>query len=714
MSLDLNPIQSFVQREATPELSNWIFTIDGEIIPGQININYYQGDEGPAGIEANVRFRDVAGTPAVSGYTDLYTKIYARDYDLLDTPTHITLDSPDIPVGLNEYGPYQNGMDGTFIFYFNNFNMLAPGIYGSWVFFEIWGKNTGGVYMLVSRYLKPIQYRVLMDNDVTFSTDAIYMDWRLGQDTGSLAGPFTIHAAGSWTMFLPAGMYFSEVPGTDFENVENGVTLSGNGPATFYVSMLFFSALPVPLPSNPYTLYLDINEGTIRVPIYITVLQESGFFLEYASMIFEAYKGIQEAEPQTNHMSFPGQYFFVLPPWLTLTPGAPMDTVTSLFTVLSSDNMESGTYFFKVEIRSSATNELLAIVAVTYIVHGNIISPYPVGVNAFTLDKKFIELNSERDGTYYEMAMTVTVSEMYTMQLRELPVANFKYPLFKKKQKFNIGRTVDRLMSRMKDFSDDYEMAYLPAKVSMRFVEKSFADPTYASPYTLPDIYFIAGLDPGLTDGCCILDINTGASRVTPGSIITINYLIAGTQRVAWYKNNDEINSYMRNLGIWTDRIDVSECVEGDVFKFVIETSLGSMQKVYKLFPEGRNATKVFWENEYKLQSEMLFLGDYTLKSELEARTQTLYTDLTDVLAKLEDTKISKITINTGWLLKSDVPSIESLMRAKRAAMRIRGNWINMVPISKAITNVDNKRALISFDVEFQINRNFNEEIYSF
>jgi hypothetical protein len=708
MSLELNAVQAPVVAQNTPVFADWGFNPNS----GIIRMRHRQGDNLPSPMVINTTMKDIVGTPLAQGYTDFRRKVYARGNNTAGEIPLISV-SGTLVTEPGQFGTYNNGMVGDVTYTFINFNLLSPRIYSWYVYHEIWGRSQTGEDIRLSRIIKALEVTVLSNVVATFSEDAIYINWRMNQDTGSLAGPFTISGE-SWTMFLPSTLYFNEIPNTVRTPVNDGVIISGQGTATFYIAILFFAALPNPLPGNPFTLYLDINNGMLRIPVIITILQESGFYLEHASMFFEAYKGIQEAEPQTNHMSFPGQYHYVLPPWLNISPGDPVDTVTSLFTVISSDNMEPGTYFFKVEIRSAATDEFLAMVGVTYIVHGNILSPYPTGVNAFTLDKKFIELNSDQDGMYYDMAMKVTVSEMYTMEQRELPVANFKYPLFKKKQKFNIGLTVDRLMSRMKDFTDEYEMAYLPAKVSISLVEKSFADPAYSNGYTLPDIYFIAGLDPGLTDGCCILDINTGASRVTPSSIITINYLIAGTQRIAWYKNNVEINSYMRNAGIWTDRIAVSDCVEGDVFKFVIETSMGSMQKVYKLFPEGRNATKVYWENEYKLQSEMLFLGDYTLKSELEARTQTLYIDLTDVLAKLEDTKVSKITINTGWLLKSDVPSIESLMRAKRAAIRVRGNWISMVPISKAITNVDSKRALISFDVEFQINRNFNEEIYSF
>ena len=153
---------------------------------------------------------------------------------------------------------------------------------------------------------------------------------------------------------------------------------------------------------------------------------------------------------------------------------------------------------------------------------------------------------------------------------------------------------------------------------------------------------------------------------------------------------------------------------QGDVFEYQIETSQGNFSKQYKIFPPGYNSNTIIWENEYKLKSALEFTGKYKLNTALENRGQTLQKNLVAELIKLDNSKIHKLTINTGYLLKTDIPSIESLCRAKRAALLLPDQVINLVPIQKTITAVDSDAALIAFDVEFEINRKYDEEVYKF
>ena len=705
MSLELNIEQRSIQIQSTPVLQDWGFN------PDPVNITYTQGDDMPAPVVVATTLKDIIGTAEMINYQGAERNVYL----LPNAQPNCVLMQGDLVTGQNTYGPYENGMQGDVTYTFQNLNLLSPGRYTWRARHQIWKRTIVNNYISAGYRNLAINVTVRSNIATTFSDDVIHIDLRMGQEpAASIAGPFTVNG-GAWTMFLPNGLYFSELQDVEFVTLPTGIRVSGSEEATFYI-LMFWAAVPDPLVQNPYTLYLEIDGGELRIPIIVTILQPSGFFVEFPTMFFEAYKGIQDAAPQTNHMSFPGEYYFVVPPWLTISPDECQDTVTTTFSVMTADNMEPGTYVFKVEVWSSVSGGIVAYINVTYVVHGNIISPYRADTYNFTLDKKFIELMSQQDDMFYEMAMTVTISEMYTLNQQDLSVYNFRYPLFQRKQQFNIGLTIDRLMSRFKDFIQNSRTPYFPAKVSLSFVEKSTVDAAYRNAFSIPDIYFIAGLDPGLFEGCGILDINQAPSRITPRTeVVIVNYVLKDSQQIAWYKNGEQVRSYLRTEGLYADRIEPEEPAPGDVFEFRIITMNGTLSKYFRTFPEGKNSTIITWENEYKLKSEMEFTGDFNIKSELENRTQQLFNQLVDVLRKLESTKISKFTINTGWILKTDLPSIESLLRSKRAAIRLpEDKYINLVPLSKTITNVDNKRALVDYEVEFQINRNYNEEIYSF
>ena len=52
-------------------------------------------------------------------------------------------------------------------------------------------------------------------------------------------------------------------------------------------------------------------------------------------------------------------------------------------------------------------------------------------------------------------------------------------------------------------------------------------------------------------------------------------------------------------------------------------------------------------------------------------------------------------------------------MRSKRAWLPLADKTIELRPLSKTMVNQDTERELIDYTIEFQINRQYNEETYS-
>jgi hypothetical protein len=359
---------------------------------------------------------------------------------------------------------------------------------------------------------------------------------------------------------------------------------------------------------------------------------------------------------------------------------------------------------------------LLGQVRIVYEVIGAIQSPYRPFTFAFTLDNDFITFTSEVDNTFFDVVMTAKIYEFYSVAYKEYSLP-FKVPLFQRKQIFNIGQLLHRMMNSFPEFADYMGVPYYPAEISLDIVERRSDDSEYSRQLRMDNLVFVAGLNPGLIEGSGILDINPAPSRLTPSGYFHFNYLIGTFAMVRYFKNGELVNEFGTYEGVKAARVDVSafEVVPGDVFEVRLAIDEDRYKsKLYKIFPDGYYSNFIEWENEYKLKSAMEFTGSYEIKNDFDNRNQTLVQRLVEVVKKLESNKSSKLTINTGYLLKSDIASVESLCRAPRAALLLEGRIINLVPIQKTLITVDSDKELISFDVEFEINRKYNEEIYSF
>ncbi|OIQ22062.1 MAG: hypothetical protein BM557_01400 [Flavobacterium sp. MedPE-SWcel] len=705
--LTLNPVQQNIQVFSTAFVQDWDFN------PDEIIIDYYQGTPMPNPIVGTTKIKDILGTPAVNGMTDIRYRTYVQ---VSGFPECVVM-SGDLYTGSTATNPITaSGIQGTMTYTFQNLNLLPVSSGNGYVFnmkHVIYGtsESTGGTITLASKTF-PIRINVYPDTAPIISPAAPHFVWQIGNQE-AMTVPLTINAP-HWDIRIPA-ILFPGGSGFDIATLpEGGNIVSGTGETT--IDLLLFSTIETyDTSSNPFTIELIVNGGLMTIPVQIMILQNSGMFLEKTALYFEAYKGITTPETQHIQTYYPGQYNFIVPPWLTVVP-APASYSNNLgFSVLNADSMEPGIYEADVIVINSENSQELATIQVVYNVIGNIHLPYPKGGNAFTLDNNIVTFSSQQENTYYDVVLKARVFAFYTNEPKDYSFT-FKVPLFNKKQEINIGKKVDRLMSTMPDFTTHDTTPYLPAQIGLDITEKSFSDPDYTQEYQIENINFIAGLSPELYNGSGFLEVNTLPSRQTPNSYAYLNVLVANYPYLKIFKNGELLTTIGLLQGIVSLKVNFEtyQAKQGDIFEYQIETSQGNFSKQYKIFPPGYDSNTIVWENEYKLKSALEFTGKYTLKATLENRGQSLQKNLVAALVKLENNKTYKLTINTGYILKSDVPSIESLCRAKRAALVLPNQTINLVPIQKTITAIDSDAALIAYDIEFEINRTYDEEVYTF
>ena len=344
--------------------------------------------------------------------------------------------------------------------------------------------------------------------------------------------------------------------------------------------------------------------------------------------------------------------------------------------------------------------------------------PYLDNQKAFTLDPKFIELTAFNPDNYYQLNIQIKTYDFSTDVEYQYQIPE-KIVLFKNKSKINIGQIIHRLMRKFLEPYIGYQYKYTIVKLVC--VEKKISDNSVVRSEESNEIQFIAGLSRGITD-IGFLDFNLKPNRVTINSFIVLNIIIPddGIYILNTYRNETLIaaQSLVGSEGqVTAIKRTFQDYNQGDKIDFTLTesntTNPDAPKKSYIIFPEGKYSNTIIWENEFLVQSVLECTGTVQIKSDFEFQSQKAYNLVVETLNYLSSTSDIKVIINTGWLLKTDIDTIVSLMRTKRAWLSNNGQLIQLRPISKSIINEDTERELIEFTLEFVINKTYDEETFT-
>lgn len=345
-------------------------------------------------------------------------------------------------------------------------------------------------------------------------------------------------------------------------------------------------------------------------------------------------------------------------------------------------------------------------------------SPYPAEGKAFTLDPKFFEITTEATDTYFQFNSTIKTYDFNTDVVKTNSIPQKLVP-FKGFTNINLGKLIHRLMSNFNEVNDNFTQ-YKFAELSIVCIELLQSNNSIVRSYVAPTISFIAGLSRGITD-FGFLDFNPKPNRVTKNSFAYLNFYIPpGTFELRTLKNGNVITTETLPSDAETTlckKVLFNAYSQGDVIEYVIDAIDGdnpdAPKKTFILFPDCYYSNMIVWENEFKMQSSLECTGSASLDADLEFQSQKLYKNLVEKLEHLSNSKDVKLFIDTGWLLFSDIDTIESLMRSKRVWLIQGENEISLRPTGKKLPKQDYDNELISFPLEFTINRAYDEETYT-
>lgn len=734
MSLVISNQQN-VNINSTPVFDNWG--------PQPNYRTYYYSNNIPVTISPETlvfNIKDVIGNPDYNQYTEFRlngTKQYLNNTTTYSWITPASFKDEAGTTSPINSGPIALTENGTVIKYplsLITMNMIMLPInsfpYQFMIYFSIEGKTPAGDWQIITSYSYIIE---LFITNLFVSANPNSLNFIHYQGT-TLPSHSIAFVGNDWSLvgrpYLVFSSSDSSVTITTATNslgqVYNIATGTGNGTVTITLGEFYDDGVidPTQLLKN-----LALKQGATfvkNIPVNITIYNQNTLNLDPDEVNFYGVKGIQEPTPA--HMianSSEAPFTITKSPWLIavletieIQPGIMGEVLT--VAPIPTANMAVGTYtgFVSISDTISGTPSQKTSV-VTYTLEGFMSSPYPSGSKAFTLDPLFFKFNTTNLESYIQLtAGFKTYDFISNVAYNEL--LNEKLPLFEGKGEINYGLQVHKLMRRFAELNENYTQ-YKQAEFSLRADEISTVDGTVIRSATLPVIYFVAGLSNGIINSTGFLCFNQKPSRVTPNSIFYLNILIPdNNHEIVAYKNGTLLATiplaYTDNTTLLL-KVSFADYRQGDTIEFLLraigDTAIDGPKKTFFVLPAGRYSLNVFWEDEYLLQSVLEFTGGILVKSDFENRSQRLFKNLVEVLEIIESTKINKLSINTGWITRNDIDTIESIMRSKRVWIQLPDKTVALRPITKSMTNQDSERELIEYTIEFEINRQYNEETFS-
>jgi hypothetical protein len=366
----------------------------------------------------------------------------------------------------------------------------------------------------------------------------------------------------------------------------------------------------------------------------------------------------------------------------------------------SSELMNVGENRGWLKVTSSAGSEQIVNVNIT--VQTNI--DFSTKTVYFCLDKELTRIRqTSSESEFVSVALTMEFNG-YGRTFNT--VQTYDYVFFDGEASIDIGQEVQDLF---KDIVPTLEIdtqkllapkeVFKATKVSAVITETNFRGTIFKT-HTLTDLYYLPGKKPKAYP---YLTQSRLRSTYTD-SLISVSAL---TQEVR-SRSLGQIGSNLIDLSAIKDPIGVAN------FSFLRSTanatygataiiSKETLSLEPKPEPNGTPISALF-QNQNFCPDWFSFAGEY------EALVSYEHTISDDVL-KSEDYKAQVKTkhtykLNTGWLFPEEIEVLWELVKSPVCYLRIKGEWLKVIPITQKPLSFDNTRNLHSFVVEFQLSSN--------
>ncbi|MCA1967252.1 MAG: hypothetical protein LDL23_11460 [Flavobacterium sp.] len=731
MSIPVNT-PSFVDTPSTQAFQNWESPSPNTFIYVQTVYNAIY----PA--FCNVKIKDIIGTPEASGYTQFRLKVMKIYFGTTSTTDWLVANGslfPSLITGAPQTIPItSSGMVDFLGLSIQNLALVNIGTHEARVVYTIEGKTPSNIWNEISSYFHVVRLSVYENEQTTWSEDDFILNHYQGtprpEKTITMNGP-------QWTVITPADFILessdpSVTIGTSTSAAGVQYNASGSGEKVIKLKIGDYFDTPQALVNPNYNRALMVLAGTSTlvgsINFILNVLTPGDFLVNPSPLNFEATKGGTEPLAIDVFVFAQNAYSISHPSWLLVTPSqenSPGNYANLNVVPISHANLSGGTYAGNIELTSIVGGSPVTIqIPVTYVLHEFVSSPYSTTLFNFTKDPLFFEFYTQTNDTYFDIKMNVEIFDWHFQTgLSKNYVIPFKVPLYNKRQRENIGLRIDKMISRLVDPLFENSNLYNAANVNLEITEKTYPAHEVVRNTTLTTIKFLAGVTPKIKNGnTAFLEISEGTKRIANAKFDFVNLLLDPGQiyDCEILRNGVSIEQFqitsLTPSYLYVMDFESIEPVLGDVIEFkVFVNATDFISKKYLVFPESEYTNMILWEDEFKLVQTYEFTGKHLVKPDFTYQNSNQKRNLIDYIKSVDSKNTQKISLNSGFIPKSDREIIMSILASKRLWVYIdENNLVEMVNETKSIVYDDIDRELISFDLEFTINKKRHEENNSF
>lgn len=731
MSIPVNTT-SFVDTRSTQAFQNWESPSPTPFVYVQTSANLIF----PAIF--NLKIKDIIGTPESSGYTEFRLKamkFYFGTTSVVDwLSVSSTLFSSLITGAPITIPITASSLVDPLTLSIQNLALVNIGTHECRISYTIEGKTPANVWNEISSYFHVVRLSVYENQQTTCSEDYFILNHYQGtprpQKTITMNGP-------QWSVFTPVDFILessdpSVTIGTTITAAGVVYKASGSGEKVIKLKIGDFFDTPQALVNPNYYRSLTVMEGTsiseVSIDFVLNILTPGDFLINPSPLNFEAFKGGTEPIAIDVFVFSQNSYSISHPSWLLVTPSqenSPGNFANLNVVPISHANLSGGTYSGNIELTSIVGGSPVTIqIPVTYLLHEFVSSPYSTTLFNFTKDPLFFEFYTQTNDTYFDIKMNVEIFDWYFQTgLSKNYVIPFKVPLYNKRQRENIGLRIDKMISRLVNPLFENSNLYNAANVNLEITEKTYPAHEVVRNTTPTTIKFLAGVTPKIKNGnTAFLEISEGTKRIANAKFDFVNLLLQPGQiyDCEILRNGISIEQFqitsLTPSYLYVMDFESIEPVLGDVIEFkVFVNATDFISKKYLVFPEAEYTNMILWEDEFKLVQTYEFTGKHLVKPDFTYQNSNLKRNLIDYLKTVDSKNVQKISLNSGFLPKTDREIIMSILASKRLWIYVsENNLVEIANETKSIPFDDVDRELISFDLEFVINKKRHEESNSF
>lgn len=481
----------------------------------------------------------------------------------------------------------------------------------------------------------------------------------------------------------------------------------------------------------------EMQEKTLTV--FLMVAYGGGSLILPEKLNFSAVRNVEIASSQKVYVASDSSINVILPPWLELESNIGTGHVFQIKPVAhenTPNKFYSGNIIFELGSRQE-------VIPVSYKINAGYDEAYTKPVH-FTRDNdEMIFYKTIRENSFLKLMIDVKSFDHLNRIHREFTL-DLDLPFTGNMAKINLGEEIEPYFFNDIPFvfNSTVSGVYPPLELRITALEVNNIDYSTLNLDVLPLQYYLRGRKPVVSQDYSPfwLDFQSSIERLVSNQA-TIALSVFKPDRktipnIDMFINGEHVDSFDRfpqltsrrphPLGVMkpyfcTVMIDLNRFVlnEGDEITFTAKNVPGKRSFIIR--PNVKRSLSIAYLTSWNTYEIIEFTGGISFEVDYTHEVFDSLRNYQSVVEKINTENPQKAIINSGWIQKSEAFLIDQLIQSKRAYLlsemsglqTFSSEKIELVPIQQKITNFNSETNMYQFDIEFLINPDYENKIYS-